>query len=94
MSPRLGASVAVHAALLTVRLVDPQAFNRVFEDTPLEVVLVNARGARYVNETLYGAAIGDAMVEKNDGRGYIILDRRLRHRLQCHQILQRHRLNQ
>lgn len=43
-----------------------------------EGMLVNARGARYVNETLYGAAIGDAMVEKNDGRGYIILDRRLR----------------
>lgn len=39
----LGASIAVHAVLLTVRLVDPEAFNRVFEDTPLEVVLVNAR---------------------------------------------------
>ncbi|MFZ3083744.1 energy transducer TonB [Rhodoferax ferrireducens] len=39
----LGASIAVHAALLTVRFVDPQAFNRVFEDTPLEVILVNAR---------------------------------------------------
>lgn len=39
----LGVSVAVHAALLTVRFVDPQAFNRVFEDTPLEVILVNAR---------------------------------------------------
>lgn len=39
----LGASVAVHAALLTVRLVDPQGFNRVFEDTPLEVILVNTR---------------------------------------------------
>ena len=39
----LGASIAVHAVLLTVRFVDPQAFNRVFEDTPLEVVLVNAR---------------------------------------------------
>jgi protein TonB len=37
------ASVAVHAALLTVRFVDPESFNRVFEDTPLEVVLVNAR---------------------------------------------------
>jgi periplasmic protein TonB len=36
-------SVAVHAGLLTVRFVDPQAFNRVFKDTPLEVVLVNAR---------------------------------------------------
>lgn len=38
----LGFSVAVHAALLTVRFVDPEAFNRVFEDTPLEVILVNA----------------------------------------------------
>ncbi len=36
-------SVAVHAVLLTVRFVDPEGFNRVFKDTPLEVVLVNAR---------------------------------------------------
>jgi protein TonB len=28
---------------LTVRFVDPEAFNRVFEDTPLEVILVNAK---------------------------------------------------
>lgn len=39
----LGVSIAVHAILLTVRLVDPEAFNRVFEDAPLEVILVNAR---------------------------------------------------
>lgn len=39
----LGVSVALHAALLTVRLVDPESFNRVFTDTPLEVILVNAR---------------------------------------------------
>lgn len=39
----LGISVAVHAVLLTVRLVDPEGFNRVFQDTPLEVILVNAR---------------------------------------------------
>ncbi len=36
-------SVGVHAVLLTVRFVDPEGFNRVFKDTPLEVVLVNAR---------------------------------------------------
>jgi len=35
--------VAVHASLLTVRFVAPESFNRVFEDTPLEVILVNAR---------------------------------------------------
>jgi protein TonB len=38
----LGVSVLVHAAVLTVRIVDPEGFNRVFQDTPLEVVLVNA----------------------------------------------------
>lgn len=38
-------SVGVHAALLTVRIVDPEGFNRVFDDTPLEVVLVNSRSA-------------------------------------------------
>ena len=39
----LGISFAVHAVLLTFRFVDPEGFNRVFEDTPLEVILVNAR---------------------------------------------------
>jgi protein TonB len=39
----LGVSLAVHAGLLFVRMVDPEGFNRVFEDTPLEVILVNAR---------------------------------------------------
>ena len=39
----LGASVAVHAVLLTVRFVDPESFNRVFQETPLEVILVNAK---------------------------------------------------
>ena len=38
------ASAAVHGALLTVRFVDPQALNRIFKDTHLEVILVNARG--------------------------------------------------
>lgn len=39
----LGVSVALHAALLAVRFVDPERFNRVFQDTPLEVILVNSR---------------------------------------------------
>lgn len=39
----LGASIAVHGVLLSVRFVDPESFNRVFQDTPLEVILVNAR---------------------------------------------------
>jgi periplasmic protein TonB len=36
-------SLAVHAVLLTVRFVDPERFNRLFQDTPLEVILVNAK---------------------------------------------------
>ena len=36
-------SIVAHAALLTVRFVDPQNFDRLFEDTPLEVILVNSR---------------------------------------------------
>jgi protein TonB len=39
----LGISVAVHAVLLTVRFVNPEAIERAFRDTPLEVILVNAR---------------------------------------------------
>jgi protein TonB len=37
------ASVAFHGGLLTVRFVDAEAVNRAFRDTPLEVILVNAR---------------------------------------------------
>ena len=41
----LGISLAAHAALLAVRIVDPERFNRVFQDTPLEVILVNAKSS-------------------------------------------------
>jgi len=39
----LGVSVIAHAALLAVRFVDPEAFNRAFTETPLEVILVNSK---------------------------------------------------
>lgn len=41
----LGLSVAVHALVLGVRFVDPEAFKRAFQDTPLEVILVNSRSS-------------------------------------------------
>ena len=41
----LGVSVGLHAVLIGVRFVDPEGFNRMFEDSPLEVVLVNSRSA-------------------------------------------------
>jgi protein TonB len=45
MQLALAISISLHAAVLGVRFVDPEDFNRVFQDTPLEVVLVNARSA-------------------------------------------------
>jgi protein TonB len=42
----LGISIAFHAALLTIRAVDPVGFNRLFESTPLEVILVNTKSDR------------------------------------------------
>ena len=39
----LGISIGLHAVLILVRFVDPAGFNRLFEDTPLEVILVNSR---------------------------------------------------
>ena len=39
----LGVSVALHGLLLAVRLADPARFDRIFQDTPLEVILVNSQ---------------------------------------------------
>ncbi len=39
----LAVSILVHAVVLSIRFVDPESFNRVFEDTPLEVILVNSK---------------------------------------------------
>ena len=46
----LGVSVLLHAAVLSVRFIDSEGFNRVFEDTPLEVILVNARSSERPDE--------------------------------------------
>lgn len=40
-------------------------------------MLVDGKGERYVNETWYGARIGDEMVERHGGKGWIVLDRKL-----------------
>ncbi len=37
------ASAAVHGLLLTIRFIDPQGFDRMFQDSPLEVILVNSK---------------------------------------------------
>jgi len=41
-------------------------------------VLLNRSGERYVNESLYGAAVGEAMVEDNGGVGILVIDEGLR----------------
>ena len=47
----------------------PQAF--------AAAIMVNARGERYVNEALYGAAVGMALGDQQNGVGWLILDRKL-----------------
>jgi protein TonB len=41
----LAISIALHAVVLSIRFIDPDAINRAFEDTPLEVILVNAKSS-------------------------------------------------
>jgi protein TonB len=41
----LGVSALVHVVVLTTRFVDPERFDRIFQDTPLEVILVNAKSS-------------------------------------------------
>lgn len=45
--PPLGIAIAVsvllHAALLAIRFAAPETYNRIFDETPLEVILVNTR---------------------------------------------------
>lgn len=57
-----------------------------------EGMLVNAAGARYVNECSYGATVGDAMMKPgNDGTAWLILDdalwRKARHQLRHDRML-------
>ncbi|WP_460157349.1 FAD-binding protein [Pseudomonas sp. S2_H10] len=40
-------------------------------------LIVNARGQRYANEEIYGATLGHAMVEEQDGRAILIINRAL-----------------
>jgi len=39
--------------------------------------MVDARGARFIDETVYGAAIGYELIEHHDGKAWIILDQPL-----------------
>jgi len=39
----LAISIAFHASILTLRVAAPERFDRLFQDTPLEVILVNTR---------------------------------------------------
>ena len=48
-------------------------------------MIINQRGERYINEFMYGAAVGEAMVERNDGVALLIIDGELKKlaRKQC-----------
>lgn len=46
-------------------------------------LIVNARGQRYANEEIYGATLGHAMVEEQDGRAILVLNRELMREALC-----------
>jgi protein TonB len=57
----LGVSVAVHAALVGFRFAAPEAYNRVFQDTPLEVILVNSQSAERPTDAQALAQVPDVL---------------------------------
>jgi protein TonB len=46
----IGVSALIHVLFITVRFVNPEGFNRVFKDTPLEVILVNAKTSEKLDD--------------------------------------------
>jgi protein TonB len=63
----LGISALLHAVVLTTRFVDPQSFDRIFQDTPLEVILVNAKSnekPELVKAIAQASLAGGGQVEK------------------------------
>ena len=77
MGIRLGQSVGgkldqMHRASAWRFLYPPDAF--------AEGMLINGRGERFANEFWYGAKIGEAMVEHNDGVATLVIDDSLRRR--------------
>jgi 3-oxo-5alpha-steroid 4-dehydrogenase len=41
-------------------------------------MIVNKNGERYINEFMYGAAVGEAMVEENDGEAILVINAELK----------------
>jgi 3-oxo-5alpha-steroid 4-dehydrogenase len=41
-------------------------------------MIINKNGERYINEFMYGAAVGEAMVEENDGEAILIINAELK----------------
>ena len=66
----LAFSLLAHAAVLTVQLVHPQGLQRVWHDTPLDVILVNARAeqapaqAQAIAQANLAGGSGDALQEQ------------------------------
>ncbi len=70
LGERAGAATARMDRVSAWRFINPpEAFTR--------GVIVDASGRRYVNEQLYGAAIGQAMVERGGGAALLVIDHAL-----------------
>jgi 3-oxo-5alpha-steroid 4-dehydrogenase len=73
MAEAIGAATAQMQRISAWRFINPpMAF--------AQGILVDQRGARFVNEALYGAAIGEAIVERAAGRAWLIIDQALARR--------------
>jgi protein TonB len=64
----LGVSVLLHGGLLSFRLVDPEGFDRVFKDTPLDVILVNGGSEQRPDKAQALAQLNLAGGGESDGR--------------------------
>jgi len=71
MAAAIGARLAHMDRVSAWRFLNPPA-------ALVEGMLLNAQGERYVNESLYGAAVGEAMVEKSGGVGLLLFDESIR----------------
>ena len=73
MGEAVGAATAQMQRISAWRFINPpKAF--------AQGILVDQNGERFINEALYGAAIGEAIVARADGRAWLIIDRSLNHR--------------
>lgn len=73
-----GMALATDVGAATDRLDNVSAWRFITPPSAfLGALIVDAHGQRFIDETRYGAAVGHAMIQHHDGRGWILADDRL-----------------